>query len=509
MWTHNDLFESIHELYVNQTFCDVKIVAARAPDEATDLFDSNVTEGPVFCHALVLCGVLPELRKVLESQEQCLDSELILVLEGISRGQVKNLIDNIYSCLASFSASGDEIDRQKLLQTFSLSSSESILRPQSAENDVKPELDVPDYLGGDDIKTHALGDPLFMPDVDMKELEVSQPSGEIKKVAETSSEDSDYFGDEEVKVKPTSVLDDEDRKRKVRVKLLEQYCPYCLQSFPTISNKDRAEFMEHKRTHFVCECKIQFKYFKAYEDHMSQKHNVSIYRCDQPGCSSYYRRLQDLNNHKISRHIHDKEESNVCPICGRIFNSAYYMRSHYVSIHTKMKCKICGHVSNGSNGNQKHHMDFHQSPIVCDQCGKTFKRKKNLRIHIINVHTADKDRPFRCKLCPRGFLDNTKLYDHVARDHEGRRQYPCRSAGCAQAFTLPGVRKKHEKRAHKLTIDLRKGSRSKAEITPGFHPNKELEMKPVELYTLQPQDLVSTLQTPLPPQQLMLSQSFN
>ena len=84
-------------------------------------------------------------------------------------------------------------------------------------------------------------------------------------------------------------------------------------------------------------------------------------------------------------------------------------------------------------------------------------------------HTPDEERPFVCKYCPRGFLNQCQLDDHVARAHEGRRPYPCRAQGCTRAFTLPGVRKRHEKRDHNLCINLKRGMRSRSEINSGLH----------------------------------------
>ena len=89
-------------------------------------------------------------------------------------------------------------------------------------------------------------------------------------------------------------------------------------------------------------------------------------------------------------------------------------------------------------------------------------------------HTPDEERPFICKLCPRGFLNQCQLDDHVARAHEGRRPYPCRAQGCSRAFTLPGVRKRHEKRDHNLCINLKRGMRSRSEVNSGIHAQQPL-----------------------------------
>ena len=61
-------------------------------------------------------------------------------------------------------------------------------------------------------------------------------------------------------------------------------------------------------------------------------------------------------------------------------------------------------------------------------------------------------------------MNQCQLDDHVARAHEGRRPYPCRAQGCSRAFTLPGVRKRHEIRDHNLCINLKRGMRSRSEV---------------------------------------------
>ena len=109
-------------------------------------------------------------------------------------------------------------------------------------------------------------------------------------------------------------------------------------------------------------------------------------------------------------------------------------------------------------------------------------------------HTPDEERPFVCKYCPRGFLNQCQLDDHVARAHEGRRPYPCRAQGCTRAFTLPGVRKRHEKRDHNLCINLKRGMRSRSEVNSGLHsqPNTTItesaavcQMLPQQIHPIQ------------------------
>ena len=66
---------------------------------------------------------------------------------------------------------------------------------------------------------------------------------------------------------------------------------------------------------------------------------------------------------------------------------------------------------------EKHHRDVHASfdDNLCQHCGKGFKLKKYLQIHIINSHTAKQDKPFPCHLCEKGFNNHMKLTQHLVR----------------------------------------------------------------------------------------------
>ena len=187
--------------------------------------------------------------------------------------------------------------------------------------------------------------------------------------------------------------------------------------------------------------------------------------------------------------------AHVCHVCGRAFVSNHYMSVHYRFEHADQKCEQCGLVFVGRLKYDKHLREAHKSLTICEQCGQHFTNKKYLRSHIVNVHTADKDRPHVCKLCPKGFLTQTRLNDHVARSHEGIRPYVCRSPGCTRAFTLGTVRKRHEKRDHDLDINMKRGSKSKYEVhnlnydgTVAVDNPQVVETPPQEIHLLQTQD---------------------
>ena len=102
-----DFFHTIRQFYIDQAFCDVKIVA------------SPSFEAPIFCHALVLCGAVPELRPLMLSTDSSAEAVLVLV-PGIEAAELKAMIDGLYWSLCAASGDGGEDCRQKWLEILTV-----------------------------------------------------------------------------------------------------------------------------------------------------------------------------------------------------------------------------------------------------------------------------------------------------------------------------------------------------------------------------------------------------
>ena len=470
-----DFFETIRELFDNELFCDLKIVTAS--DENSSHGASN---RPIFCHSLVLCSVLPELTSYLASSHAPMEEQKTLILEGYNRDSLQHTINEIYAELVDYS--GRQL-KQPLLDTFGL-----LLGAQNSyeQNQASLEISRAEYYTKDPVSLEITcsANSKFCDDFyNGGEEGYQEPENAVLNIEDRSPLDETYLQDDKTEITTKRITiskDNRNPKRQLPGKLknssaksiklesnvinTEKVCFGCLRHYPYSTRKERKIYLKHTLEHCKCECGVSFKSKIDFENHMKSVHHGHLYKCDFKDCNAKSSLLKEYIRHRQKHVLCRKEESNVCPDCGREFVNSYYMKAHYGSRHKKMKCKLCGVYTYGTDDNQKHHNAEHKPNLVCEFCGKNFKTKSTLRCHVINVHTPEDQRPYKCDFCPKGFLNSRYLLTHVERDHKGNRAFKCRALDCDRTFTLPEVRKRHEKRDHNLNINLKPGLTSKFEI---------------------------------------------
>ncbi|XP_032420422.1 zinc finger and SCAN domain-containing protein 2-like isoform X2 [Xiphophorus hellerii] len=118
--------------------------------------------------------------------------------------------------------------------------------------------------------------------------------------------------------------------------------------------------------------------------------------------------------------------TDKCDICGKSFKKKFNLKQHY-RIHTGERpfcCEICG-KSFSQFSNLKVHKKIHtgKRPFCCETCGRRFLRIDHLNIHK-KTHTGE--RPFSCDLCRKSFTRIDNLNNHK-KIHTGQR--PCQTYG--------------------------------------------------------------------------------
>ncbi|XP_041811833.1 uncharacterized protein LOC121619952 [Chelmon rostratus] len=92
---------------------------------------------------------------------------------------------------------------------------------------------------------------------------------------------------------------------------------------------------------------------------------------------------------------------------------------------------------NSPRNNQAPEGDAAERPFSCSQCGKRFRRKKNLQEHT-RIHTGEK--PYGCSVCMKYFSCSGSLRKHL-RIHTGEKPFSC--SVCGNRFTESGHLKVH------------------------------------------------------------------
>ncbi|KAK6305513.1 hypothetical protein J4Q44_G00242930 [Coregonus suidteri] len=165
-----------------------------------------------------------------------------------------------------------------------------------------------------------------------------------------------------------------------------------------------------------------------------------------------------------------------CPECGKCFKTKHSLDVH-MKTHSKERpfsCEECGKTYRTLSLRNAHIYSCHKTPDhVCQECGKSFRQRAHLDIHM-NIHTGN--RPYQCTDCDATFKSPSALYTHKTI-HTGEKPFACPQ--CGMSFRLNGF----------LTVHLATHSTTKGTLhnKSGKSPSKREQSDSVILSDSTPQ----------------------
>jgi uncharacterized Zn-finger protein len=176
-----------------------------------------------------------------------------------------------------------------------------------------------------------------------------------------------------------------------------------------------------------------------------RKRTRTTKRCSCAVCGKKFSRAADLRRHERT---HSGDKPFVCEICSRAFslagNLAVHRRTH--SGEKQFVCEICRRAFSLASSLVKHRRTHSgEKPFICEICRRAFPTSSRLAVHK-RRHTGEK--PYCCPTCQRRFVQCSNLRRHELT-HSSATPYACVHSGCGKTFRRRDTLSLHMRRKHR------------------------------------------------------------
>ncbi|CAH1795727.1 unnamed protein product [Owenia fusiformis] len=161
-------------------------------------------------------------------------------------------------------------------------------------------------------------------------------------------------------------------------------------------------------------------------DHILRMHiKEKLFECDE--CDQHFPTLESRSKHKLYRkegHCRVRSMGSMCEHCGRSFKSRKGLDVHMEEKHAPTKdftCPECNKSFSSETLCQTHIKTRHgERSFMCDECGKSFYRQGLLNCHIATVHKPEVLKT-NCEHCKTEFPNKRLRLKHIRRTPECRK----------------------------------------------------------------------------------------
>ncbi|XP_076288005.1 uncharacterized protein LOC143212765 isoform X8 [Lasioglossum baleicum] len=245
-------------------------------------------------------------------------------------------------------------------------------------------------------------------------------------------------------------------------------CEECNICFPVIQMLKRHRNAVHDQAQRY-KCKVCFKICRslvAFKMHVALEHKTEEQDVKEEYNLTYacnFCNYESTNKSTLHSHISRKHSSKClgrrknsyryttepeeysCDVCEFKCQNRRRLKEHLERKHAseyKYDCEYCGKKFK-VKGDMRLHVRFKhkEGPIVCDVCGKTCSNSNSLYVHQKWAHFKPK---YECEICKRRMVTQENLDQHILLQHERRESFVCEE--CGKSFT-----ENHRLKQHMMT----------------------------------------------------------